>query len=182
MTKYEWTKAQVETATAEFQPEDRTYIDAFLAEIAKAGEELTRTQFEEIFEAGSPPDEVDAGYFDYNILSDHFVLVADFSEAWDISESTPLPRVSTKANFGDVALPDDFCSLGGTPEWIQNEKYPICPKCDGDMVLFLQLKSIPYEITKNHEELEAYPFGDAGNFYLFHCTNCGTHQTSWECY
>jgi rubredoxin len=182
MTKYQWTKKQIEEATKDHPPDTPKYMDAFLAAVKEAGQSLTRTKFFELFEACSPSDDDDVDYFDYDILSDRWVLVADFSEAWAIPEAEPLPHITTTARCGAFSLPDDFCSLGGTPEWIQNEKYPICPECDADMVLFLQLKSLPYEITRQAEALCAYTFGDAGNFYLFHCPRCGTHKTSWECY
>ena len=182
MTKYEWTKKQIEAATKDYPPDNRKYIDAFLEAVKKAGQSLTRTQFYELYKACGPGEEDDADYFDYPVLDDHWVLIANFSEAWDMPASPTLPRVTTKASVGKTSLPADFISLGGTPEWIQNERFPICPECDCDMVLFLQLKSLPYEITKKDEALRAYTFGDAGNFYLFHCPKCGTHKTSWECY
>jgi len=182
MTKYEWTKQQIEAATTDYPSDHPQYIDAFLEEVKHAGQSLTRTQFFELFEKCRPPEDADTDYFDYSVLDDHFSLAADFKEAWEIPDSEPLPIVTTKAHYSDVPLPDDFCRLGGEPEWIQNEKFPICGECDADMVLFLQLKSLPYEITKDRRELRAYTFGDAGNFYLFHCPKCRTHKTSWECY
>ena len=182
MTKYEWTKKQIEEVTKDYPPDNPKYMDAFLAEVKKAGQALTRTKFFELFEACAPSDDDTTDYFDYAILSDRWALVADFSEAWELQDSEPLPRITTSAQFGALPLPADFCSIGGTPDWIQNEKYPACPQCDADMVLFLQLKSLPHEITKQHETLRAYTFGDAGNFYLFHCPKCDTHRTSWECY
>jgi hypothetical protein len=182
MTKYEWTKKQIAEATKDYPPGNLKYIDAFLAEVMKAGQSLTRTKFFEIYEACGPSDEDDADYFDYAILSDHWVLVADFGEAWNLPEAEPLPHITTTAKFGTFSLPVDFCSLGGTPDWVQNENYPICPECDADMLLFLQLKSLPHSITSQKEELSVYTFGDAGNFYLFHCPKCDTHKTSWECY
>ena len=97
-------------------------------------------------------------------------------------EPEPFPRITTTAKFGKQSLPKDFCTLGGTPEWIQNEMYPICLECDADMVLFIQLKSLPYAITKKKEELGVYSFGDAGNFYLFCCPKCDTYNTSWQCH
>jgi hypothetical protein len=181
MTKYEWTKKEIESVTSEYPPDDPQYIEAFLAEVKKAGEKLTRTKFFKIYEACAPPKKVEADYFDYAVLDDHW-NAADFREAWGSFEADPLPRIATKATFGRLPLPDDFCVLGGTPDWIQEEKFPICPKCDRDMALFLQLKSLPYEITKNNEPLSTYTFGDAGNFYLFRCATCDTYKNSWECY
>lgn len=182
MSKYEWTKKEIDLAMNGDLPKNRKYIDAFLAAVKKAGPNLTRTKFFELYEACGPGDDQDVDYLDYPVFDDHWVLVADFSEAWDMPATPALPRITAKAAIRKIRLPDDFISLGGTPDWIQNERFPICPKCDCDMVLFLQLKSLPYEITKKDEALMAYTFGDAGNFYLFHCPKCGTHKTSWECY
>lgn len=182
MKKYEWTKRQVEVATKEYPPDSRKYIDAFLTAVKEAGEGLTRTKFFELFEACGPGEGESVDYFDYPILADHWVLSADFSEAWDIETARPLARIATKAFAGKTELPADFCSLGGVPDWIQNQKFPICPTCDCDMVLFLQLKSLPYEITKKRKTLSPYQFGDAGNFYLFQCQTCGSFRTSEECH
>ncbi|MBN8422810.1 MAG: hypothetical protein J0L73_28135 [Verrucomicrobia bacterium] len=182
MTKYEWTKKQVEMATLEHPPKNRAYIDSFLSAVEKAGQSLTRTQFFELYKASVPGEDEDVDYFDYPVLDDHWVLVADFKEAWDIPAPPALPRITTQAAAGETSLPADFCTLGGTPDWIQNECFPICHKCDGDMVLFLQLKSLPYEITEKEKALEACTFGDDGHFYLFLCPTCGTHKTSLECH
>jgi hypothetical protein len=182
MTKYEWTRRQIEIATAGNPPENRKYIDAFLAAVKEAGQKLTMIQFFELYEACGPGDGGHADYFDYPVLDDHWVFNANFAEAWDISTTPTLPRVTTEAAVGNTTLPPDFISLGGTPEWIQEVRFPICAQCDCDMVLFIQLKSLPYEITKKDKSLQAYTFGDAGNLYLFHCPKCGTHKTSWECH
>jgi hypothetical protein len=181
MNKYEWTKRQIEEVTKDYPPTNRKYMDAFLAKVKKAGQSLTRVKFFEIYEACCPPDDVEFDYFDYTVLEDHWPA-ADFSEAWDLPEVVPLPRITTTAKFGKQTLPQDFCSLGGTPDWIQNERYPICSECDSDMVLFLQLKSLPHEMIEKNQGLGAFMFGDAGNFYLFQCPKCGTHKTSWECH
>lgn len=182
MTKYEWTKKHIKIATKDNPPENSKYIDAFLAAVKEAGEALTRTRFFELFKACGPPDDEDPDYFDYPVLDDHWVLIADFKEVWDMPSVAPLPLVTTQAKFGKVSLPDDFCVLGGTPDFIQNERYPICPGCDADMVLLLQLKSLPYEITSEVKALEAYTFGDAGNCHIFICPSCGILKASQESY
>ena len=182
MTKYEWTKKQIEIATADHPPENCKHIDAFLNAVKKAGQSLTRTKFFELYKTCGPGPDEDTDYFDYPVLDDHWALIADFSEAWEMPSTPSLPRITTQANAGNTNLPEDFCSLGGTPDWIQSEQFPICPECDCDMILFLQLKSLPYEVTEKDKALEAYTFGDAGNFHLFLCPKCGTHKTSMECY
>ena len=182
MTKYEWTRKQIEIAAEEHPPENRKYLDAFLAAVKQAGQGLTRTGFFELYEACAPKEDEDADYFDYPILGDHWALIADFSEAWDMPATPPLPRITTQAVTSETPLPEDFCSIGGTPDWIQGDQFPICPACDCDMILFIQLKSLPYAITRNDETLRAYTFGDAGNFYLFHCPKCETYKTSGDCY
>lgn len=181
MTKYEWTKKQIAEATEGHPPENMQYFDAFLAEVQKAGESLTRTRFFELFEQCRPAR--DADYFDYAFLDDHFAYgVANFAEAWNMVEHSQLPTVTARAMYGDLALPQEFCRFGGEPDWIQSVDFPICKECDANMVLFLQVKSLPYELTKDREELRAFTFGDAGNFYVFHCPKCGTYNTSAEGY
>lgn len=182
MTKYEWTYQQIEMATKDYPPANRQFMDSFLDSVKKAGQSLTRTEFFKLYEACGPGENEDVDYFDYATLDDYWVYTADFSEAWDMPLTPPLPHIITTATAGETALPSDFCSLGGTPEWLQYEDFPICAECDCDMVLFLQLKSLPRSITKTQESLEVYAFGDAGNFYLFHCPKCRTHKTSWECH
>ena len=182
MTKFQWTKKQVDEATRDHPPANPVFIEAFLREVQAAGEGMTRVQFFEIYRRCAPTRDENADYFDYEILSDHFTHMAGFHEAWKLVKTKPLPKITTAANASDVGLPLDFISLGGKPEWIQGEEFPICPKCDKDMVLLLQLKSLPYEITKLHRNLRCYTFGDAGNFYVFTCPKCGTFKTSSECY
>jgi hypothetical protein len=183
MTKYEWTKRHIDEAKKEYPPDNPKYMDDFLAAVKEAGQSLTRVKFFELFDSCAPPDDDDdIDYFDYDVLSDLWTLGANFGEAWTIPAPEPLPRITTTAKFHEQSLPDDFCSLGGTPEWIQEEKYPICPQCDNDMVLFLQLKSLPFELTRVTKALDAFTFGDAGNFYIFHCVKCATHKISCECY
>ncbi len=182
MTKYEWAAQEIKAATKKYPPTDCKYIDALLARLKEAGESLTRSKFFELLETCGPAlgDSVD--YMDYDVLHDHFSLCANFREAWEIPDVTPHPRIVTKAKYGQIKLPDDFCTLGGSPDWIQSEKFPICGECDADMILFLQLKSIPYRLTKENEELNAFTFGDAGNFYVFQCPKCWEYKTSSECH
>ena len=182
MSVYEWTKRQIEEAKDGFPPYESRYMDAFLAAIGEAGESITRSRFFEILDACRPGEDEDVDYPDYEVLEDHLLLGADFGEAWTIAEPEPLPVVTTSAKSDGVPLPDEFCRLGGTPDWIQDGRPPICKQCDADMVLLVQLKSLPYELTREHPELQAFTFGDAGNFYVFICPACGTHGTSWDCY
>jgi hypothetical protein len=109
---------------------------------------------------------------------------ADFSEAWDVTEAPILPEVKAEGGFRfeSVKLPEDFIKLGGEPDWIQNERYLICEKCDRDMGLLFQVKSLPYEIREQRPELERYAFGDAGNMYVFQCPECGGLRSDEQCH
>lgn len=182
MTKLEWVEKQIQIAGEGHENFLGDLKEKFISLIQQAGENLTRTHFWKLFHELRPKD---AGnlYCDYMILDTQFCYSADFSEVWDVSKAPLLPEVKgSNFKWGAVDLPADFIKLGGEPDWIQDESFPICETCDCDMALMVQVKSLPYEITKKHEDLNIYTFGDAGTLYIFQCPNCQACHTDWQCY
>ena len=170
----------MEGAVSEFPPETTEHLDRFLDAVKAEGESLTRVRFFEILEENEPKKTND--YFEYDVLGDTFSLAADFSQVWDIKSCPRVPEVQLQGEVEGKKLPSDFVQIGGVSEWIQSEDIPICPACDSDMALFMQLKSMPNEFTKENKALRALVFGDAGNFYLFACTDCHEYKVLSQCY
>lgn len=168
---------QIKAASEGFDDLDAGFIPKFIAAVEAAGEGITRTEFMKLFEGFSPSD---AGpeHCDYMMLDTQLSYAADFSEVWDIGAAKTLPEIAVRAQFGGVDLPGDFVKVGGSPDWIQDEDFPICGKCDGTMVLFAQFKSLP--ASKEHPQLSAYVFDDMGNLYLFTCPDCGTYESKLQ--
>jgi hypothetical protein len=52
--------------------------------------------------------------------------------------------------------------LGGTPDFMQREEYPICPNCKEQMTFYGQLDSINDEFN----------LADCGMIYVFVCFSC----------
>lgn len=186
MNRYEWVIEEVFWATIKTRPPEPPstwkYINRFLHEVWKEGDTLTRKRFWKILKECQPSREETDNYLDYNQLSNHFSLVSNFSKAWPESDSIPLQSLTASVNCGRMKLPKEFCKFGGEPDWIQDEKVPVCPSCDGDMAMLLQLKSLPRTVTEREPSLAAYTFGDSGNFYVFCCPSCGEYDTAWDCY
>lgn len=177
MTKVEWVKKQIKEASEGFPDLNALFIPKLIAEVEAAGEEMTRSEFIELFESHAPTEPGPA-FCDYMMLDTQLGYGADYSEVWDIPSVEPLPEVKTRATLDGVELPEDFLKLGGEPEWVQNENTPICSGCDRDMVLFAQVKSVPD--MKGCPDLSAYRFGDMGNLYIFTCQNCGMFCTEMQ--
>jgi len=175
MTKLQWVEKQIEIAGDNDSSFLGEFKNTFLSRIRDAGESLTRTQFWKLFRELKPRDK--KLFCDYMILDTRLSYAADFSEVWDTSKAPTLPELKGQFCFGSVKLPADFVKLGGDPDWVQDERFPICGKCDRDMGLVVQIRSLPQKLTEKHEELQAYTFGDAGTFYLFQCPHCYSCQT-----
>ena len=177
MTKVEWLRNQIKAASEGFPDLDAHFIPKLVAAVEAAGEGITRSEFMRLFESFAPSDAGPA-HCDYMMLDTQLSYAADFSEAWDIPKIEALPEVSTRAQIQGVELPGDFLKLGGEPDWIQDEGFPICDGCDRDMVLFAQLKSLP-DLTGT-PDLSAYRFGDMGNLYVLSCRACGTFKVDMQ--
>jgi len=57
--------------------------------------------------------------------------------------------------------------LGGEPDFIQGEDWPICPDCGQKMTFYAQLDSINDE----------YQIADCGMIYVFACLDCNAVET-----
>lgn len=70
-----------------------------------------------------------------------------------------------------ISAPGD--KLGGWPYWVQSVEYPLCPQCQAQMHLLLQIDS---------EDNLPYMFGDAGCAHLTYCPNHPeTFAFGWAC-
>lgn len=66
--------------------------------------------------------------------------------------------------------------LGGSPCWIQDSYYPICPKCENTMRFVAQLDSrLPTQ------EGEEFLWGSGGIGYAFWCDACQISAWTWQC-
>jgi len=66
--------------------------------------------------------------------------------------------------------------VGGLPDWIQSEEWPICPECQNKMLFVCQLNTD--EEISNGEACQA--FGDSGMLYVFSC--CRNVTTVMQCH
>jgi hypothetical protein len=71
--------------------------------------------------------------------------------------------VETVARYWDPEL----TQLGGLPEWVQDEAYPVCPKCHETMRFVAQLEPVDL-------------IWQEGIFYTFACFACGTSTTGYQ--
>ena len=180
MSKLHWLNEQIEAAFKGAVPDPvPEFLTRLVAEVEGAGEGLSRSAFMKIFERVRPEGS-GADFCNYMILGTQLSYVADFSEAWATVGTDALPEIKMRAKYRGTSLPEDFVKIGGTPEWIQDEAFPICEECDRDMVLFAQFKSLP--TLKKFPELAALQFGDDGNLYFFTCPGCATFKTDWQCH
>ncbi len=62
--------------------------------------------------------------------------------------------------------------LGGSPDWIQNDKTPDCLSCFTAMSFYGQLDCIGDKIA----------LGDCGMIYVFICFDCGETNTVVQCH
>lgn len=180
VTKLQWVKKQIRIAGKGHKNFLGGLKEDFLLRIKEAGEDLTRTQFWKLFRDVEPNDE--KLFCHYMILDTQLSYAADFSEVWETSSAPLLPELKGRFRYGSVKLPADFVKLGGEPDWVQNEHFPICERCDRDMGLVIQIRSLPHKLTNKHEALRSYTFGDDGTFYLFQCPHCYSFQTSEQCH
>lgn len=176
MTKVDWVKQQIEASSEDRPALGASFIE-LIEQVSAAGDELTRFEFMRLVDRLCP-DEPGPEFYQYMLFTNDLEYSADFSEAWEIKKWPALPIVTTASSSGGISLPEDFVRLGGDPEWLQDDSVPICPECDRDMVLLIQIKSLPR--IASHPELEAYCFGDMGTFYVFNC--CNTFTTLEQCH
>jgi hypothetical protein len=71
--------------------------------------------------------------------------------------------VETIARYWDPGL----TQLGGLPEWVQDEAYPVCPKCKKTMCFIAQLEPVDL-------------IWEEGIIYAFACFACGISTTNFQ--
>jgi hypothetical protein len=95
-----------------------------------------------------------------------------------IIECNTFPEV--QLNLGKSTNLEDEANahikLGGLPNWIQDEEYPVCKKCGRIMMFVSQINSDESFSEKN----QALMFGDSGRLYTFVCCNIVT--SVMQCY
>ena len=184
MKKIDWIKKGFEIASRgkpDFWP---TGEKRMLKLAEERGESLKRQMFWDVLleqynseaggDCGGPPDEA-------HTVLEYFLERADFSEAWETEPVIPFPEVPEDVLLNTLKK-NRFLKIGGKPEWIQYPNNPICPDCDRNMALLIQLKSLPDELRKQHPSLSEMSFADGGIVYLFHCKDCGQFDFRREYY
>lgn len=184
MTKVEWLKKQIKEAGQGLKRElSAPFISKFEEAVAASGDDLTRSEFDRLLEKFKPEDPNELT--DYMILNTQLYYCADYSQAWHIPKLATLPTLVAKLEYQGQSLGNDRVQLGGEPDWIQGSNFPPCSGCNANMILLVQIKSLPYE--KDLPELDlpdlaGFRFGDGGHVYVFTCPDCGTFEHQMECY
>lgn len=96
--------------------------------------------------------------------------------SWRLSwttEGEPHSLEVPGAQLDAIASPATGDKLAGWPYWVQNVEYPLCPRCDSEMQLVVQIDS---------EDHVPYMWGDCG---CGHITQCPQHLDvvafGWAC-
>jgi hypothetical protein len=180
MTKVEWLAAELSKAGRGNEDFWKEGSGDLLRFVQQAGEGLSRRdfwrEFHRLFQNGIGPGGPSGDWLD---ASWHFYNKADFSQVWDTEPFEPLPRVENsvlRAALGE----NDFIRVGGSPEWLQSANTPPCPRCERDMGLIAEIRSLPEDISSKHPGLETFMFADCGRFYVFHCKACGTSDVKLQ--
>ena len=170
MKKLDWLALQLDQASQgedNFWPEGRKRLTELFV---SRGEELSRTEFWREF---SSCFEESIGAFGPSIHAltamDYFSACADFSLAWDTAPTVTFPQLSAEMLLRTISVYENFIQVGGKPEWIQNADTPMCPCCERDMALLIQLDSLPREVRKKNPEMNEIHFADSGRIYVFCC-------------
>lgn len=77
--------------------------------------------------------------------------------------------------------------LGGSPNWVQTDQTPTCPRCGKEMRFVGQLDSLEHQNKANPHSIKAlsrqqhFMFGDVGLIYLFFCFDCCATQAIFQC-
>jgi hypothetical protein len=145
-----------------------------LDDLRKKAPAMTRERFKPWLETWMEKMR-DADVADLIYLDLHFQFTAKLDEVWPVRRCPAYAKIDAVASFQQQPLPASFLQLGGKPKWVQDEDIPICPGCDRDMQLVVQLTS-PYEHPLA-AKLQSFHFHDAGRLYLFGCQDCGNYAT-----
>ena len=167
-----WLKRQInEAAPASLSEGFLDPLGGQLIEAAISRGEMTRTEFWELMEEFGDKAETMNLQGEFALLSTHLSLCADFTEVWDVTESPPYPALRSAISLGAVDLPKDFIRIGGdTGECAMTA--PICPSCDRDMAIVVQLDSLPRSLVSDSPALQAFTFGDMWQLCVFGCQDC----------
>ena len=94
---------------------------------------------------------------DYESIENNYPEIASICE--EIDSEDPMSAYEDIGNeIGCLMEPST--TIGGYPVWIQGEGTQICPECEGDVELAVQIDS---------EDAVNLMFGDAGCLYVFNC-------------
>jgi hypothetical protein len=77
-------------------------------------------------------------------------------------EAASLPKFKWAPNYIGTRH-----KIGGEPDFIQNQDWPICPDCKKRMTFYAQLDSIN----------DDFCIADCGMIYVFVCLECNTVET-----
>lgn len=109
-------------------------------------------------------DVTERGGFRVSDMNKTVEHIPDGAETFEYMRANSL-MMSTKMRPADYAV--DYCYLrtsfsqvGGMPSWVQDDKYPDCPKCLKKMIFVAQIDSS-----------EVPPYGE-GVYYNFLCSGC----------
>lgn len=84
-----------------------------------------------------------------------------------------LPELKLQASKGDIALETGLSHIGGKAEMQGEVPIPVCPECDLNMSLLLQLDSIGrFPQPSGTGPLREYAFDGVGMLYVFKCPEC----------
>jgi hypothetical protein len=84
---------------------------------------------------------------------------------------------------GDLTLEAGMSKLGGEPEMLKDLDIPVCPECDKNMSLFIQLDDIgrfPQPIGTG--DVSDYSIDGVGIFYVFKCPDCSSLKAFSSCH
>lgn len=94
---------------------------------------------------------------DYETIENNYPEISELCEEIDCED--PMSAYEDAGNeIGCVMEP--ISTIGGYPVWLQGEGSQVCPKCQGEVELAVQLDS---------EEAVNLMWGDAGCLYVFRC-------------
>jgi hypothetical protein len=91
----------------------------------------------------------------------------------------PIVASISDKQYARANPPPEMVRLGGTPNWVQDDETPSCPRCGGPMRFVAQVGAMvekqPFERAVESVSL---PFGSEGEAYIFLCEReCAPNST-----
>ncbi len=77
--------------------------------------------------------------------------------------------------------------LGGGPDWVQNDRVPVCEGCKKKMTFVAQIDSVEHQWETNPHSVPAsskdqkWMFGDVGMIYVFFCLDWLETKSVFQC-